>query len=242
MKPGYTLAVRERGDWYVACLTLRFGKDMCMQLKARVSQSAIAQLLNKTFRGRIKMGGQGDDVMGFFGRISRAVRGVANKVARSRVYRTANTLMRNPMVRQMAMTIPGVGQTMATLQTANMGLRAARGIAQTMKAARLRPTRSQMAMARQRAMALKRRAFNYASRFRVPQQQMQQAWRSGFMAMPDPRLIAQIQAYRGPQNVQQMYRTYLPQAQRGYAQAFPAFLAQYGMRGQAQYGQPQYRF
>lgn len=225
MKPGYTLAVRERGDWYVACLTLRFGKDMCMSLKARVSQSAIARMLNKTFRGRIKMGGT-PDVMGFFGRIARAVKGVANKVARSRVFQTASGLMRNPIVRSMAMQIPGVGQTMAALQTANMGLRAARGLAQTIKAANFRPSAQQLAMARRRAGAMQRRAFSYAARFQLPQQTMQRAWQSGVQSMPDPRLIAQIQRYRGPQNVQQMYRSYLPQAQRGYAQAMPGFIAQ----------------
>lgn len=228
MQGAYTLAIRERGDAYCACLSVKLGKDVAIDVKASVSTSAVASLLNRTFRGTFGGVAAGSvpeaEMVGFFGKIFRAVKKVAKSVARSKVFRAARGVFRSPIFKGIATAIPGVNVAVGALTAADMAIQAADGVSKMIRGGK---GRRGVQVARARARVIKRRAALQARRRRVPFPTFQRAWRSGWGSVPDPRLVAAIRRYRGPQNPRAMFRAALPQMTRGYAAALPGFMAQY---------------
>ena len=221
----YTLRIRERGDWFAACLDVNLGNDVVIAVKAKVSTSAIAKLLNRTFSGSFGgMSGDPAQMEGFFGSIWKAVKSVAKKVTKNKVFRVAKKIFRNPMFKGVAMAVPGVNVAVGALTAADMAMQAAGGVAKMISGGK---GRRRVAQARGAARVIKRRAMRQAMRRRVPANTFRRAWQSGWSAVPDPRVIAAIRRYRGPQNVRQMYRQALPAYQQQYAQALPNFMQQY---------------
>lgn len=231
---GYTLKMRERGGKLIALMTLHLGNDVNIRARATVSQSALASIMNKSFRG--SFGGMAgadeelpeEELMGWFGsKIFKKIKKVAKSVAKNKVFKVAKKIFRNPVFKGVAMAIPGVNVAVGALTAADIAMQAAAGIAKMYKSGR-----GAVKQARGAARGLKRQAWGQAKRRGVPAAQFKRAWRSGWGAVPNPRLVTEIQRYRGNPAARQMFYRTRATARRGYGRQLPSFIRSAAMNAQ----------
>ena len=227
---GYTLRVREAGDNYVACLSVNYGDGISIDVKATVSVTAIAKLLNTEFSGAFgAMAGAGEDPemvgWGFFKKIWKKVKKVAKKVAKSKVFKIAKKVFRSPIFKGIAAAIPGVNVAVGALTAADMAMQAAGKVYKSYK-----KVKRYFNKAKGIARRVKRAAFGQAKRRGVKTPQFRRAWKSGWNSVPNPRELAMIRRYRRSSQGRRMVRRAsraVPQFQRRYQQALPGFMSQY---------------
>lgn len=214
MTAAYEIRTYEKGDYWHACLRVCLGKDTCIDMHARVSMSALARVLNKTFAGTFNVGADGrEQVAGFFGKLWKGVKKVAKKVAKSKVFKVAKGVFRSPIFKAIAAGIPGVNVAVGALTAADMAMSAARSVYKKGKRG--------FALARR----IKRVAMSQARRRRVPKATFQRAWRSGLNAVPSPKELAILRKYSG--YARRMYNRAAPRARRRVQRGVPSYFRQF---------------
>ncbi|MHC4214661.1 MAG: hypothetical protein ACYSWP_14965 [Planctomycetota bacterium] len=96
MTTAYKLKVRRRGQYFIAFLTARIGKDASITVRARVAISAIAKILKSTYEGRMEVGAD------MFSNIWKSAKRIAKKAAQSKALRSAVRLLRSPDLKKIS--------------------------------------------------------------------------------------------------------------------------------------------
>jgi len=86
----YKLKVRRKGNYFVAFLTARIGKDASITVRAKVAIQAVARILKETYQGRLEVGSNA------FANIWESAKKIAKKAAQNKALRQAVTMLRHP--------------------------------------------------------------------------------------------------------------------------------------------------
>lgn len=207
----YAISVREHGDFIIATAEVRINRDVWLTIRSKVSQNAIKDLLGKTFKGHIPH--TGPDVSGFFGKLWKGVKGVAKKVAKSKVikgaFKAVKGVVKSPIFQGALTAIPGVGPVLGP------GLAMATAAYSGLKAGT-----AKRAGNKKKARAYAKHAKAVAKRARLPYGKLKQSFRYGMDQSLDPRAW-QMMVYGARMFGRKVHPFGSPQYPMPYAQQMP---------------------
>lgn len=178
MPVAYKIRLRRVGDSYVARLRVRVARDAFINVTAKVSARAIANLMSRDLRGKV------GDVGFSFSKILKRVLPAARVMAKAKALQKARRLLLTPSFRRASRSIPGLRLGGKSLAAINVSLLSAK--AKTLK------RKGRIA----RAKAMMRRARKLAARSRLSRSAYRRAARAGFKMSLDPRMVRAVRTVR----------------------------------------------